>query len=147
MRRAAWRRSGTTSISTAQKFDLEAVGDVPGHPIAVKVQQHERRAVLSVEDSPWVRAMVFACSLSFFLVTIPTLSGSPSRRAPSAIACDGRRLPISAASSSMPSIFTRSAVPRVITQAEPSLTSEPSGDSEMRLVSGPPIFVNLTSSI
>src|SRR6516164_1850364 len=90
--------------------------------------------------------MVFACPLSFFLVTILTSSDSPSRSAPSAMACDGCRLPISAASSSMPAIFTRSAVPRVILHAELSLTSVPSDASEMCLVSGPPVLVNLTSS-
>ena len=38
-------------------------------------------------------------------------------------------------------------MPRAITHAEPSLTSVPSGASEMRLVSGPPVLVSLVSSI
>ena len=41
---------------------------------------------------------------------------------------------------------TRSAVPRAITQAEPSFLSVPSGASEIRLVSGPPTLVSLVSS-
>src|SRR6516162_7044377 len=84
---------------------------------------------------------------SVLLVTTSTLSGRSGRRVPSAIACDGARFSINAPSASTPATLTRSAVPRAITQAELSFTRVPSGDREIRLVSGPPSLVSLVSSI
>src|SRR6516165_466291 len=84
---------------------------------------------------------------SFFFVVISTLSGRVGHRAPSASACDGVKLSINAASASTPFNRMRSAAPCHITQAEPSFTSVPSGDREIRLVSGPPSLVSLVSSI
>src|SRR5262245_6385133 len=84
--------------------------------------------------------------ISFFSVVTFTLSGRSARNAPSAMACDACRPSISVPSAVTPAICTRSAVPRAITQAEPSFLSVPSGASEIRLVSGPPTLVSLVSS-
>src|SRR5215472_14183777 len=84
---------------------------------------------------------------SLLLAVTSTLSCRSARRVPSAIACDGARSSINAPSASTPATLTRSAVPWVITQAELSFTSVPSGDREICLVSGPPSLVSLVSSI
>src|SRR5262249_17529278 len=97
-----------------------------------------------------VRAMMSGRAtplISLFLVVTSTLSGRSVRRAPSAIACEGPRPSINAASASAPATLTRSAVPCAITQAEPSFTSVPSGAKEIFLVSGPPSLVSLVNSI
>ena len=93
-----------------------------------------------------VRAIVLGWPLSLLLVTMCTLSGRSALKAPSASASSGQIFSIIAASSPTSSMRWRCADPRVITQALPSLQTLPLASSHMRLVSGPPLFLNTVIS-
>ena len=57
---------------------LEAIGDLLRHSIAIEIQQHERRAVLAIDDLALGAGDGVCLSIELFLGTILTLSGSPS---------------------------------------------------------------------
>jgi hypothetical protein len=84
-------------------------------------------------------------SLSF--VTIWTVSGRSDSKAPRLIASFERMVPITVARSPSRARRTRLAAPRAMTQAEPSLMSDPPGLRLIRFVSDPPAFSSLVISI